>query len=61
MNPRKNTTFTFLSECSHAYLVFAAAPVVPVVIPLIVDMANGHDPDKDIVVKRANTTDETSL
>lgn len=48
---------------SHAYahLLFAALPIVLVVIPLVVDMANGHDPDKDIVVKRANTTDETSL
>lgn len=45
----------------HAHLLFAAVPIVLVVIPLVVDMANGHDPDKDIVVKRANTTDETSL
>ena len=42
-------------------LVIAGVPVVFVVIPLIVDLANGNDPSNDIIIHRPNNTDDVSL
>ena len=33
--------------------VHTVAPIVPVLISLIADLATGHDPENDIIVKRS--------
>ena len=42
-------------------LLFLAAPLVLVLIPLIIDLANGTDPESDIIVRRPNSTEDASL
>ena len=48
--------FLICSACTS----LAAVPIVLVVIPLIVDLATGHDIASDIIVRRANTTGDIS-
>ena len=31
-------------------------PIIPVVIPLIMDLLNGNEIDMDIIIRRVNTT-----
>ena len=31
---------------------FAVAPIVPVLMSLTADLATGHDPENDIIIKR---------
>ena len=38
--------------------ILTAVPIILVVIPLIVDLATGDDIASDIIVKRANTTED---
>ena len=45
----------------HGIFHFAAVPPVFVLIPLIVDLATGHRPADDIVVQRANSSNDLSL
>ena len=40
---------------------FVAVPIIPVVIPLIVDLANGFDISTDIVIKRASYEGDIAL
>ena len=40
------------------FLVSAAIPLIPVVIPLIVDTAMGHDIEGDIIVMRNNSEEK---
>ena len=42
------------------YFFFAVIPSVFVLVPFIVDMANGHDDTNDIIVQRAKTKEEIS-
>ena len=39
---------------------FAAVPIVFVLVPFIVDMANGRDDGSDIVIHRAKVKDDIS-
>ena len=41
--------------------IFAAVPSIFVAIPLAVDLATGYDIESDIIVKRANKSDDISL
>ena len=34
-------------------------PIIPVVIPLIMDLLNGNEIDMDIIIRRVNTTLKT--
>lgn len=38
-----------------------AAPIILVLIPLIVDLANGTDPESDVVIHRSNSSEDISL
>ena len=55
----KKATFLVCSACTS----LAAVPIVLVAIPLIVDLATGHDITSDIIMRRAklNTTGVISL
>ena len=46
--PNDSMTKTFLSLFSRCL----AVPILPVAIPLIVDLSGGNDPGDDIVVRR---------
>ena len=39
---------------------FTAVPVVFVLVPFVVDMANGRDDASDIIIQRAESMDDIS-
>ena len=45
---------------SESFLFITGVPSVFVLVPFLVDMANGRDDASDIIVKRAKTKDEIS-
>ena len=55
-----------MNDHNYSYMITcqvflsAAVPIVFVVIPFFVDMANGRDDTTDIIVQRAKMKDEIS-
>ena len=41
--------------------IFTAVPSILVAIPLTIDLANGYDIENDIIIKRANNSEDISL
>ena len=48
-------------SCYTKQFSFVAVPIIPVVIPLIVDLADGFDISTDIVIKRASYEGDIAL
>ena len=48
----------FINVC---IIGFAVAPLVLVVLPLIIDLATGFDQPSDIMIRRAEFTEQISL
>ena len=44
----------------HCNSLILAVPIILVVIPLTVDLATGFTVENDIIIKRANSTEELS-
>ena len=45
---------------SYYDINYAAVPLVFVLVPFIVDMANGQDVESDIIIQRANMDNDIS-
>ena len=45
----------------HDIVDFVGIPLVFVLVPLIIDLATGHKPEDDIVIRRIHSSNHISL